>query len=129
MSDILSALRDNNFFMGMQGASFEEVESAQTTLQLSFADDYSIYVREYGIASFEGHELTGICNSKRLNVVDVTKNARESILSFPKDLYVVEETNIDDIIICQDCTGAVYQTAPNAEPVKIADNLCDYINM
>ena len=84
-------------------------------------------IKEYGAVTFSGHELTGICNSKRLNVVDVTKEERK-YNKVPEDWYVIEQANIDDIVIWQDTNGAVYQTMPNKKPIKLCNSLLEYID-
>lgn len=52
-----------------------------------------------GIAVFAGHELTGICDMKRLDVVRNTFNQRELNLFVPKDWYVIETLDIDRVVI------------------------------
>jgi hypothetical protein len=43
------------------------------------------------------------------------------------NLYVVEQANIDGIVIWQSETGEVFQTMPNALPIKISDSLLEYL--
>lgn len=81
----------------------------------------------YGIAAFDGHEMTGISESKRLNVVFVTTEARERYPEIPADLYVIEETGIEEFIVLQSANGAVFGYAPNYRLMKIYESLSDYI--
>ena len=50
-------------------ASLDLIRQAEKDLNVLFAKDYVEYVSSFGIAVFDGHELTGICDKKRLDVV------------------------------------------------------------
>ena len=95
----------------------------------AFADDYREYVQELGVASFDGHELTGICPSPRLNVVDVTRRARLRHPELAKSWYVIEELNMDAVMICQDASGSVHEVVPGCRPCQIASGLKAYIEL
>lgn len=82
-----------------------------------------------GLACFDGHELTGLTNTSRLDVVSITKEQRAINKNIPIGWYVVEQANIDGIIIWQDETGHVYQTSPSSSPIKIANSLLEYIRL
>ena len=81
-----------------------------------------------GNMSLPGHELTGVCGSKRLNVVPVTLEERSNT-TVPLDWYVLEQANIDGIVLWQDKSGAVYQTAPHIKPRKLCGSLAEYIEL
>ena len=83
-------------------------------------------MKEFGFASYKGHELTGICKSSRLNVVDVTLEARE-IYNVNFDMYVIEDTGYEGILILQNRKGEVFQIQPLALPEKISESLSNYI--
>lgn len=108
-------------------ATEEQVTLAEKKLGTSFADEYREYVMYYGAASFMGHELTGVCNSKRLNVVDVTNEERANNPNIPNDMYVIEQAGIDSIVIWQDKIGRVYQTAYDSAPVVVANSIYEMI--
>lgn len=126
MNDIINTLKNAPDFIGGTGRTDAEIESAQEKLGLRFADDYKSYLRKIGLACFDGHELTGICDNPRLNVLDVTISNQEDN---PKksSCYVIEEANIDGIVIWQDASGLIYMTEPNVKVKKIAESLADYI--
>ena len=126
MNDIIKILTKSLDFIGGTGRTDTEIESAQEKLGLKFADDYKAYLRKIGLACFDGHELTGICEDPRLNVVDVTISNQEDN---PKksSCYVIEEANIDGIVIWQDASGLIYMTEPNVKVKKISESLVDYI--
>ena len=111
----------------MKPANDDQVVQAETALGLKFSEDFRKYVREFGVASFFDHELTGICEHKRLNVIDVTLEEREYSPGISRDWYVVEQTNFDGIVIWQSKDGTIYQSAPNATPQKKYDSLAEYI--
>lgn len=104
------------------------IAQAEDTLDLRFAEDYRKYLLELGSAKAGGHEFTGICKTKRLHVVDVTKEERMYV-SVPESWYVVEQANIDGIVIWQDASGAIYQTGPGAKQYRLCESLAAYIEM
>ena len=128
MADIVKLMQKQQDFYSMNGASHEAIRNAEQTLELRFATDYRKYIEAFGVASFAGHELTGICQSKRLSVVAVTQEERNNT-DVPADWYVLEQANIDGIVIWQDGSGVVYQTAPNSKAKKLCQSLAEYIEM
>lgn len=129
MTDIKNKLRVLPAFCSLTGVSMEQIADAENALALHFADDYREYLCAFGIASAGGHEFTGICNSKRLNVVDVTLTGRKITFNIPHDWYVLEESNIDGIVIWQNSIGEVFQTQPGREAIKVANSICDYLGL
>lgn len=126
MEDIIKTLKDVPDFIGGTGRTEAEIESAEKKLGIEFAPDYKTYLKEIGLACFDGHELTGICEDPRLDVVHVTKDQRENNPK-SRSLYVIEEANIDGIVIWQDFSGKIYMTEGNSSPKLIADSLSAYI--
>ena len=129
MTDIKKILRTLPAFCSLTGVHAEQIDNAENALGLHFADDYREYLLAFAIASSDGHEFTGICNSKRLNVIDMTIAAKNSNPSIPRDWYVLEDANMDGIIIWQNKTGSIFQTQPNRETVKISDSICEYLGL
>lgn len=129
MSKIIKILEALPAFSAMKAPETAQIEQAEATLGLKFSEDYREYVSTLGVVSYDGHELSGICSSPRLSVVNITQREKEKISSIPSDWYVIEQTNIDGIVIWQDATGAVYQTMPGAEPQRICNSLCEYIEL
>ena len=127
MKDILNLIKNKSKFYSIGNISEENIKEAELILNIRFASDYRMIIKEYGAVTFSGHELTGICNSKRLNVVDVTKEERK-YNKVPEDWYVIEQANIDDIVIWQDTNGVVYQTMQNKKPIKLCNSLLEYID-
>ena len=115
------------YFHCENGVSIEQIEKSESCLNLSFSNEYKKYLEYFGVVSVDGHELTGICKSKRLNVVDATNEYREYFKQVSELWYVIEVTNIDNIVIWQDKAGKIYQVQPASKPKKIADSLLDYL--
>lgn len=125
--DILSIMKEKPFFKSYVSGTKEDIINAEEKLKLCFSEEYKKYLTAYGFVTYEGHELTGICKSKRLNVVDVTLDERNITPYIPNDWYVIEQLNIDGIAIWQSSTGEIFQTAPNTNPKKICNSLAEYI--
>ena len=129
MADLINSLSSLPDFYSLTGASGEQIAQTERALSLRFADDYRQYVRAFGAVSAAGHEPTGVCASKRLNVVEVTLSARGAQPAIPRDWYVLEEATIDGILVWQSGAGEVFQTQPGAEPVKLAASIREYLNL
>ena len=109
-------------------ATHEDIEKAEAALQLRFSKEYKEYLQQFGVATFQGHELTGITKSNRLNVVSVTEKEREKMPTIPNSFYVLEEAHIDGIVIWQIVSGEVFQTQYGTAEVKLLyKSLVDYI--
>lgn len=116
-------------FKGGSGSDAADVKAAERALGLSFARDYRDYLLVYGTALCDGHELTGISHSKRLDVVAVTEEMRAHNPQTPANLYVIEVAAIDGIVVWQHAQGVVWQTAPGASPLCIAGSLVEYLRL
>ena len=127
MPSIVDVLKAKPEYIGANGRSDEEISRAENALGISFAKDYRKYLSAIGLACFDGHELTGLTKTARLDVVSVTMEKREQFGDFAMSLYVVEEANIDGIVIWQSSDGAVYEATPNSKAKKIASSLSEYI--
>lgn len=128
MSKFVSRLKKyDDFVCFPKGALKDDVANAEVTLGLKFAKEYCEYTEEVGAASANGHEFTGVVNSKYLNVVTATQSARKKNPDIPDELYVVENLNADGIVIMQDAGGKIYEAGVDTEVKKIAGSLSDYI--
>ena len=127
MSDFLSELRKKQYFACYGSVTNEEIKAAEEKLGTKFSPEYREYALACGFASITGHEFTGICPAKRMNVVDVTLSERMKQSQSTNNLYVVEQTNMDEVVIWQDANGTVYQTSPGKLPIKICDSLEEYL--
>ena len=128
MSEILEIIKSKPFLHTLDGVPEKTIENAEKRLGLKFSEEYREYLREYGLAFFDGHELTGASEFPRLNVVSVTERERVKFDNTFPDLYVIEQTNIDDITIWQAEDGCIYQTVGNSRPEKICNSLKEYLD-
>jgi hypothetical protein len=110
-----------------KGVDSDHIKQAERELSLKFADDYIEYLSKYGQITFRGHEMTGLVSAKRINVVECTKFERESKDNFPSNMYIIEDTHFEGLIITQDSNGKVYELYQNGKRVLIHDSLSEYI--
>lgn len=127
MSCVIEIMRVLPHFYPAKGATPEMIADAEEQLGLTFSDEYREYVRAFGNASVNGHEITGVTGEERINVVAVTLAERMRNPLIPKGFYVVEQTGIDRIVVWQDSSGFIFQSIPGGKLVKIFDALCEYI--
>lgn len=126
--NIVDIIKSMPGYNGSCGRTDEEICLAEKELKVTFADDYREYLRGIGLACFDGRELTGLTEIRRLDVVEVTKEQRRLAEDADLSWYVIEEANIDGIVIWQDGDGAVYETVCGSGAKKIADSLLNYIS-
>lgn len=127
MSAITEAFASKLSLLSGKGSSSEQIAQAEQELGLSFSEEYREYLITYGVAAYDGHELTGLTKSQRINVVAATKEARKRYPDLPSDCYVIEEAGVEEIIILQNTKGEVYGCAPNFKLEKICDSLSAYV--
>lgn len=128
MANILTLLRSKPGFVSLAGATEDQITDAESALGLTFSEEYRTYLANFGAASFDGHELTGIVKSPHLNVVNVTFDEKQKHPDIPDDWYVVEQLHIDDVSIWQSSNGEVFQLLPGAAPMQLATTLASYVN-
>lgn len=126
MEKIVEQLRKKRDLISGESVSGFAVDDAENRLGLKFAEEYREYIKEFGFVCYDGHELTGVCKAKRLNVVNVTEKEREYVKNVPTDAYVIEQTHIDGIVIWQTTDGDVYQSQGNSFK-KINNSLAEYV--
>ena len=119
MSELVDLIRESEDFCCLGGVDLSLVAESEKELGLIFAEDYKEYLTEFGVASGNGHELTGICKSERLSVISTTKRARMLFAELPEDLYVLEDLHFDHVFAVQDSSGDVYYYGPTCEKKKI----------
>ena len=62
MSDIIDILKNAPEYIGGNGRTDTEIETAEKQLGIKFSPDYRCYLKDIGLACFDGHELTGMGN-------------------------------------------------------------------
>ena len=106
--DVVEAFERKEDVIAGEGVAIKKITAAEKELNLSFADDYREYLQHLGLVMCCGHELTGLGNDERTNVVNVTKQMKQIKSGIPDDWYVLENENMDGAIIWQDTAGNVY---------------------
>ena len=125
--DIVELINSKDNLISLSPISMEKIKESEKKLELKFNEEYKKYVTTFGAIVYDGHELTGICKTTRLNVINVTKEETQYNNFVPKDWYVIESLGIDGIVIWQNEIGEIYQTIPNENIKKIYDSLYEYI--
>lgn len=111
----------------LQPLSEQDIDNAEKTLKVRFAEEYRIYTKKFGAISSNGFELTGVVTSPRLNVVNVTTSERNLNQNISNNMYVIENTGIDGILMLQNEKGEIFEVSPNSEPVKKFNSLAEYL--
>lgn len=124
---LIDRMNEEEGLLTMRSATKEQIINAEKQLELHFAKDYIAYLESFGTATFADHELTGICSSERLNVVDATMRARKRYPQMPQRYYVVEEWNIDHVIVVQDSQGIIYEYGPLDKAKERFNSLEEYL--
>lgn len=127
MSNIIEVMKNVPDYIGSNGRSETEIAVAEKLLGTTFAPDYRLYLKEIGLACFDGHELTGITDDARLSVVVVTEQERAANPNIPASWYVVEQTGFDEIVIWQTPKGDVHEAMSGNVCKKIYMTLVDYL--
>lgn len=127
MSTLREVLDSKIGLLSGEPVTNEVIKEAEKELNIKFAKEYREYLQEYGIIAYGGHEITGLCDDDRTNVVIATKRLRNGNRNIPSDYYVVEEANIDGIVIWQETSGSVYMTKYDSAPQKIFKSFCEYL--
>ena len=104
----------------------ELIVNAEVELGISFAPEYKEVLMKYGSLCVKGEEFLGI-DANNYDIVKATKEARKSDKNFSPDVYVVENTAIDAILIVQNNTGELLCYQPNNELRHLANSLNDYL--
>lgn len=126
---IVAKLSSMPAFRMQKSSTPGEIIRAEQQLKLTFSKEYQEYLLAFGVASVFGHELTGITKTKRLNVVEQTIAERNRNSNVSDDLYIIEVTNIDGIVIWQKSSGEIYKTIYDGPPMLICSSLSDYIEL
>lgn len=128
MSKIVEIINNLPDLLSLKPATDIDIKDAEIQLRVSFNEEYREYLLAFGAIMADGIELTGIAKSAHRNVVNQTKQERELNPKVPNNMYVVENTGVDGIVIWQETNGGIYQSSPNVEPKKVADSLLEYLS-
>jgi hypothetical protein len=127
MNNIINTIESLHNPLVLGTVNFEKIKKAEEKLDLKFADEFCVYLQNYGCLSARGIDLTGITKNKEQNVITVTQREKEYNPYIPKNQYVIENLGIGGIIALQDSSGAVYMTTHKRAPKKMYNTLSEYI--
>ena len=128
MSTIIDSIRALPGLFALRGASEVQISQAETRLGTTFDAQYREYLSAFGCISYGSHELTGLCDSPRLNVADVTQAALAANPDIPRTWYVIEEAGMDGMLIWQSPEGGIYMSVPGRAADRIANSILDYLH-
>ena len=129
MSNLINLIREADDFCSLGAIELPLLIEAERKLGVTFANDYKEYALEFGAATFNSRELTGVCSSERLSVVSATERARHFYPQFPRSAYVIEELLFDHIVVIQDTKGIIYSYGPEDKEEQIANSLKEYLSL
>lgn len=127
MSNIVQVINSLPNLLSLKPAEECQIVDAAIQLRISFAEEYKEYLAEFGAILADGIELSGIAKSDHRSVVALTQKEWSLNPKVSHNMYVIENTCIDGIVVWQDASGAIYQSRPSMEPIKIADSFSDYL--
>lgn len=124
--DIVTLIEEGPCLYKGKGADREVIIDAEARLNLTFADDFCLFLEKCGFALALGQEIIRFGESPDL--IEVTAEESSRTAGAQSEWYVVEKVNIDGAVIWQDRMGAIYQTIPNGEPIVVAYLLAEYLS-
>lgn len=127
MMSLIDMIKQGDVSFTFAPMTKEQIAQAEKELNVVFSKEYADYVAVFGVAILDGHEFTGLCNGKRLDVVRITQEQRKLNKNIPGNWYVVECVDVDGIVIWQSTEGTVYAAVPNSEAKKIANSISEYL--
>lgn len=128
MKNIVEIINSLSNLLPLKPATSIQITDAELQLRISFANEYKEYLAAFGAIMADGIELTGITKSEHRNVVAQTKSGWKLNTKIPHNMYVIENTHVDGIIIWQDTNGLIYQSSPSSDAKQIARSLAEYIS-
>lgn len=127
MNSVYQSLSSLPNFRCLGVADSDAIAEAEAKLGLNFAKEYRSYLEACSFASVNGHELTGICKSPRLDVVGATQRERGNCPDIDPTWYVLEQTGVDGIVAWQDADGVIYFSIPGSGYMVACESLLEYV--
>ena len=127
MCSIVKVIENLPGLRSLSPMSEQDIDNAEKSLGVRFAEEYRIYTKKFGAISANGFELTGVVNASRLNVVNVTTSERNLNQNISNNMYVIENTGIDGILMLQNNKGEIFEITPNSKPSKKFSSLVEYL--
>lgn len=64
-----------------------------------------------------------------INIIEITLEEKQKDGLITQNLYVIEQTHIDDIVIWQNEKGEIFQSSATTAPKKIANSFLSYLEI
>ena len=126
MNNIITTIESFKRKMFTGSVSSELIVNAENELGISIAPEYKEVLKKYGSLCVKGEEFLGI-DCDNYDVVKATNEARKNDKNFPLDMYVIENTAIDGILIVQNSTSELFSYQPNGKLQQVASCLDEYL--
>lgn len=126
MNNIITTIESFKRKMFTGSVSSELIVNAENELGISIAPEYKEVLKKYGSLCVKGEEFLGI-DCDNYDVVKATNEARKNDKNFPLDMYVIENTAIDGILIVQNFTSELFSYQSNGKLQHIASCLDEYL--
>ena len=108
MSAIVELISKVDGLKSVGGCTKEQIDEAQSKLDLIFPEEYKEYLEKYGVIRFKGVELCGLNIDGYLNVVEATEQEKQVNKAFPAKMFVIEDLGVDARLIVGDEKGNIY---------------------
>lgn len=126
MNNIITTIESFKRKLFTGSVSSELIVNAENELGISIAPEYKEVLKKYGSLCVKGEEFLGI-NCDNYDLVKATNEARKNDKNFPLDMYVIENTAIDGILIVQNFTSELFSYQPNGKLQNVATCLDEYL--
>lgn len=126
MNNIITTIESFKRKLFTGSVSSELIVNAENKLGISIAPEYKEVLKKYGSLCVKGEEFLGI-DCDNYDLVKATNEARKNDKNFPLDMYVIENTAIDGILIVQNFTSELFSYQPNGKLQNVATCLDEYL--
>lgn len=126
MNNIITTIESFKRKLFTGSVSSELIVNAENELGISIAPEYKEVLKKYGSLCVKGEEFLGI-DCDNYDLVKATNEARKNDKNFPLDMYVIENTAIDGILIVQNFTSELFSYQPNGKLENVATCLDEYL--
>lgn len=126
MNNIITTIESFKRKLFTGSVSSELIVNAENELGISIAPEYKEVLKKYGSLCVKGEEFLGI-DCDNYDLVKATNEARKNDKNFPLDMYVIENTAIDGILIVQNFTSELFSYQPNGKLQNVATCLDEYL--
>lgn len=122
--DVISDLKCVRF---LSPACESDISNAEKKMGIRFAEEYKKYTMVYGAIYNKEFEITGVCDSPKMDVMAVTLHKRLKDPNFPGDMYVVEDTGAEDLLVLQNQEGKIFSYIPELPPQQMFDSMAEFL--